>query len=165
MEYIGSIAARHAYNKIQKVMITKEKTHPILGNLHYDQYLNWYECKVPFRGAETDIFISLDNVENEITVIEQAYEFYRNIEKWNGDAEIAIIRNLLEEINSGWLHPENRQLVSEADLLKQLTLTGVTILVHNCFDMCYKVGDLLGGHSILVSGTIIQGIKSVDIVG
>lgn len=146
-------------------MITKEKTHPILGNLKFDQYLNWYECKLPFGKTEIDIFISLDDVENEIIVIEQACEFYRNIEKWNGDAEIAIIRNLLEEINSGWLQPENRQLLSEADLLKLLTLAGVTILAHNCFEMNYKVGNLLGGHSVMVSGTIANGIKSTDIVG
>lgn len=141
-----------------------DKIHPIFKTLTFDAQLNWYECRMPLGNKEIEIFISLDDIEDEETIIAQAIDFYMKMDKWCADAELVIVRDLLEEINSGWL-PDNHNLLTEHDLLKVLTFESATILAHNCFELLFKCGNMLAGHSILVSGSTVRGVVSADIVG
>ncbi len=86
------------------------------------------------------------------------------MERWDHDIRNYVVKELLDLKNSTWLEEDEAELDGD-DFLKQISLETVSVDTEGFFEFWYDDGDLFGGHSIMVSGSIKGGLNDAGIHG
>ncbi len=130
---------------------------PILGTLTFTAPLGW-EGEARWLGRKCGI--SLDHTDD----ISVAHTLWRDQRRWTSDAIRVATEQLLSLKNGAWLGEKERPM-SPDRFGKTLSLIEIAIEAGGTFAFYFDDGDLFFGHSIIVRGSLPDGLTDAAIAG
>lgn len=138
--------------------------HPIFGKLLLDKTVDWFEGKANWMGLEIKINLALDEDGDSKGSVDTATIIFSECAEWSMKVNEYAISELLKLKNESWLQ-ENQAELLPIDFLKAMRLESVTFYPEGDFEFWHNDGGLFWGHSILISGSIQEGLYGADIPG
>ena len=146
-------------------------TDEILGEMTFDESLGSFEGEVEISGQNIYFGISVDNINDKETVdrlISEFKKFISEFDKWDKRIREFSAEKLTDNAND-WLQdsPEDDEEfveITEEKFAERMVLNSIGF-DENGFEVFYDDDDMFWGHSILVDGTLENGIEQAYIAG
>lgn len=135
-----------------------------LGTLTLNRSVNWFEGKVTWLGKVIAISVLVDEAGSPESSLKTAHALLERAGHWHEKVADFAISELLELKNDNWRDEEDEP-VTRADFLSRMDLSSLAVDADGSFDFWHDDGELFCGHSILVSGSLSEGLTSADIPG
>ena len=136
------------------------------GTFTLDRLVNWHKAQT-FWGVNS-VCLALNSDSGEETFPQDSLAHARTLwseqERWDADIRDYMLKELLDLKNGNWLDEDEAEL-SKEEFLERVSLESVTVSSEGTFEFWYADGDLFGGHSIMVSGSLDGGINDAGIHG
>lgn len=129
------------------------KKNKVLGELIWDERLNWYEASVPFakKGDPVRIYLNASEEKELKKVIARAEAIVGELATLDKKAKQAAVDDLLELKNDAWLDEDNdEEEVDAKEFKSKMRLEGISIYDDGSSEWYYADGDLFWGHTILM---------------
>ena len=146
-------------------------TDEILGEMTFDESLGSFEGEVEISGQNIYFGISVDNINDKETVdrlISEFKKFISEFDKWDKRIREFSAEKLTDNAND-WLRDsleddEEFVEITEEKFAERMVLNSIGF-DENGFEVFYDDDDMFWGHSILVDGTLENGIEQAYIAG
>ena len=146
-------------------------TDEILGEMTFDESLGSFEGEVEISGQNIYFGISVDNINDKETVdrlISEFKKFISEFDKWDKRIREFSAEKLTDNAND-WLQDsleddEEFVEITEEKFAERMVLNSIGF-DENGFEVFYDDDDMFWGHSILVDGTLENGIEQAYIAG
>lgn len=113
----------------------------LFGTCLFDKQTKWFDAKANWNETEVRVYLSAESTDALPSVLEHAYELWRNAVSWSSRVSDRAVDDLLELKNKTWL--ESCEHAVSADEFKQrLSLQSVSIDKDAAFEFCFADGDL-----------------------
>lgn len=137
---------------------------PTFGVLELDRRLGEYSGKIDWCGVEVRLSLSCIDHTNPAAAITAAESLFNDRENWTIRIKEFVADRLLELKNDGWLE-EGEPELSRNDFISKIVLQDISVDESRSFSFYFDDGDLFWGHSIVVSGDVLEGLRDADIAG
>lgn len=146
-------------------------TDEILGEMTFDESLGSFEGEVEISGQNIYFGISVDDINDKETVdrlISEFKKFISEFDKWDKRIREFSAEKLTDNAND-WLQDsleddEEFVEITEEKFAERMVLNSIGF-DENGFEVFYDDDDMFWGHSILVDGTLENGIEQAYIAG
>ena len=146
-------------------------TDEILGEMTFDESLGSFEGEVEISGQNIYFGISVDNINDKETVdrlISEFKKFISEFDKWDKRIREFSAEKLTDNAND-WLRDsleddEEFVEITEEKFAERMVLNSIGF-DENGFEVFYDDDDMFWGHSILVDGTLENGMEQAYIAG
>ena len=146
-------------------------TDEILGEMTFDESLGSFEGEILINGENVDFGISVDDINDKESVeklISRFKKFISEFDKWDKDIREFSAEKLTDNAND-WLRDsleddEEFVEITEEKFAERMVLNSIGF-DENGFEVFYDDDDMFWGHSILVDGTLENGIEQAYIAG
>ena len=146
-------------------------TDEILGEMTFDESLGSFEGEVEISGQNIYFGISVDNINDKETVdrlISEFKKFISEFDKWDKRIREFSAEKLTDNAND-WLQDsleddEEFVEITKEKFAERMVLNSIGF-DENGFEVFYDDDDMFWGHSILVDGTLENGIEQAYIAG
>ena len=146
-------------------------TDELLGEMTFDESLGSFEGEVEISGQNIYFGISVDNINDKETVdrlISEFKKFISEFDKWDKRIREFSAEKLTDNAND-WLQDsleddEEFVEITEEKFAERMVLNSIGF-DENGFEVFYDDDDMFWGHSILVDGTLENGIEQAYIAG
>ena len=136
---------------------------PELGRFTLDRDLDCFEGQIQWMSDFVDLSLEIEDCD-ERDVLEYAKEIWRSQSDWSKLILDYAVEYLLSRKNDSWLKDGEKEV--DADEFKsRMKLTSITVFPEGEFEFWHNDSDLFWGHSILISGSISEGLTDADIPG
>ncbi|HEX8479116.1 MAG TPA: DUF2262 domain-containing protein [Telluria sp.] len=157
---IDPVLERILANSIAPVEISD----PVFGRLILNRRVGWFEGQVKWLGKTIDVALSAEG-ENDIrAAIQSAHAFLDSMLEWSQKINNLAVAELLDLKNECWLD-EGEQDISKAEFLERMQPASFTVYPDGSFEFWHDDGELFWGHSILISGSLFNGVGNASIAG
>jgi hypothetical protein len=161
--FVGSESSdaelRHYAEELQRPVTFDD---PLLGTFTLDRRVDWFTGDVVWAGEV--IALHLSGSADAQGALRAAYALWRNQTDWNQRVRDFAAEKLLELKNDTWLDEGDVELTAE-EFMEKMTLKSITVNPDGSFDFWHDDGDLFWGHSIQISGNLVEGPTRADIPG
>jgi hypothetical protein len=141
-----------------------EISDPVLGKLILNRPVGTFEGKVVWLGDMIDVALSADSEIDKQAVVRAAKFLLDSMLEWSQRVNDLAVSKLLELKNESWLD-EGEQEISSTEFLSRMRLTSLAVYSDGSFEFWHDDGELFWGHSILVSGSLSNGVTDATIAG
>lgn len=141
-----------------------ETSDPSIGRLILNRSLGWFEGQVKWLGKTIDIALSADGELDTQAAIGAAKVLLDSMLEWSQRINDVAVSELLHLKNQCWLD-EDEQEIGTTEFLNRMQLTAMTVYPDGSFEFWHDDGELFWGHSILVSGSLAEGVTDASIAG
>jgi hypothetical protein len=141
-----------------------EISDPLLGRLIFNRRVGWFEGQVKWLGKTIDVALSANGEHDTHAAIQSAHVFLDSMLEWSQKINNLAVAELLNLKNECWLD-EGEQNVSSAEFLHRMQPASFTVYPDGSFEFWHDDGELFWGHSILISGSLLNGVTNASIVG
>jgi hypothetical protein len=148
-------------DELRKPVIISTKT---FGDVTLDRKYDWFEAKTTWNAKPVTISFHRDDEGAITTALNTAELLWANQSKWNRDAEMCALRELLPIKNAHWLG-EHEKPLTEDEFLKRIRLDEMSFHHDGSFSFWYNDGDIFLGHLIEVGGNMQDGIRYANFHG
>ena len=146
-------------------------TDELLGEMTFDESLGSFEGEVEISGQNIYFGISVDDINDKETVdrlISEFKKFISEFDKWDKRIREFSAEKLTDNAND-WLQDsleddEEFVEITEEKFAERMVLNSIGF-DENGFEVFYDDDDMFWGHSILVDGTLENGIEQAYIAG
>ncbi len=146
-------------------------TDEILGEMTFDESLGSFEGEVEISGQNIYFGISVDDINDKETVdrlISEFKKFISEFDKWDKRIREFSAEKLTDNAND-WLRDsleddEEFVEITEEKFAERMVLNSIGF-DENGFEVFYDDDDMFWGHSILVDGTLENGMEQAYIAG
>ena len=146
-------------------------TDELLGEMTFDESLGSFEGEVEISGQNIYFGISVDNINDKETVdrlISEFKKFISEFDKWDKRIREFSAEKLTDNAND-WLQDsleddEEFVEITEEKFAERMVLNSIGF-DENGFEVFYDDDDMFWGHSILVDGTLENGMEQAYIAG
>ena len=146
-------------------------TDELLGEMTFDESLGSFEGEVEISGQNIYFGISVDDINDKETVdrlISEFKKFISEFDKWDKRIREFSAEKLTDNAND-WLRDsleddEEFVEITEEKFAERMVLNSIGF-DENGFEVFYDDDDMFWGHSILVDGTLENGIEQAYIAG
>lgn len=150
--------------RVQELQKPVTVENPWFGTLTLDRSLNWF-CGSPTWANEViGLNLSMDNCDSIEQPLAVAGELWDSETEWNNKIIECAVQYLLPLKNDTWLEEGEAELTAD-DFKKRISLEAITVYPDGTFEFWYDDGDLFWGHSIMVSGSLVDGLDGAGIHG
>lgn len=148
---------------LQKPVIFED---PALGTFTLKRDYNWFECDSLWQGQNVRLRLDVGEALETKECLEVARTLWRDQDEWAKKVDDAMMAELLELREGGWCGEDDKDAAPE-DLKKRIPLGSIGVTPDGRFDFWYDdhIDDLLGGHSIRVSGNLQKGVGDASLEG
>ncbi|HEY1066970.1 MAG TPA: DUF2262 domain-containing protein, partial [Pirellulales bacterium] len=136
----------------------------LFGDLTLDRTLDRFEGRAEWNGRSIAVSFPRDENREIAGGLRTAEKLWADQIAWKQRVEDYAIAELLELKNENWLNDDEPPVTAD-EFKSRMTLTSITIENGGHLDFWHSDGDLFWGHSILVSGTLENGLIHADIPG
>lgn len=137
--------------------MTKSLKDDFFGSFQYDDILeNWF---TEFHDGQSKVWVTIGDEKD----LNTAKEIYQNLTYWDKEAKKLAVPVILEESEKGM-----DRVPSAEEAIKTIFLESISLYSDDedtYITFSYDDGLLLGGHIIVVDGTLSQGFDSAYIEG
>jgi len=134
------------------------------GTLTLDRRLGWFEGEMSWNGETVQFQIASSDSTEIKTCLEVAQQLWADETVWKQRVEDYAVQELLDAKNDVWLD-EDESPMSADEFKSRMSLESITIEPDGCFTFWHDDGDLFWGHSIQISGSLIEGLRHADTPG
>lgn len=136
--------------------------HPVFGTCTLDRKVDWYSADALWNGARVQLHL---NESDEIQgALETALALWERQTEWAEQVRAFAVQKLLPLKNDFWLSEGEPKLTSQ-EFAARMTLTAISVDPSGFFEFWHDDGEMFGGHSIQISGTLSEGLTDADIPG
>ena len=125
---------------------------PVMGHVIFDTKENEWQFRIPISGNAVRATIVPED--HDLPLAEQGLDESREFVTWIRDNEPSIRQHITDQMFDGWMngwYDEEFDTVSTPDGFKDaISLSGFSVEDRIAI-LCYKDGELFGGHSIVLS--------------
>ncbi|MEM1359757.1 MAG: DUF2262 domain-containing protein [Bacteroidota bacterium] len=136
----------------------------LFGNIEYSPEYDSYVAKVEWMGQAIDLECWFDEHRAIDSALVVAARLWQDQEKWQREIEDFLVADLLDLKNEEW-RQAGEPPVGAPLFLSRIRLEVVSVGEVGEFCFWYDDRELFWGHSILVSGTLTDGITDAEIAG
>lgn len=148
-------------NELSKPVVMKSER---FGNLTLDRSIGWFEAKAEWNGKLLRVcFHTGENLDVSASR-EVAEKLWDSQASWKQKVDNFAVQELLQIKNDSWLN-DNDPVVTADQFKSKMTLQSISIYPDGRIEFWHADGDLFWGHSILISGSLDQGLTQADIAG
>jgi hypothetical protein len=150
--------------------VAKELSQPVVvandrfGDLTLNRSLGWFEAETEWNDAPVRLSLRAADTERLTQVLPVAEKLWSDGAIWNKRVEDYAVEKLLRVKNDNWLEDGDQPLTSE-EFKSHMSLDSITVDSDGSFEVWYSDGDLFWGHSILIRGSLEEGLYQADIAG
>jgi hypothetical protein len=141
-----------------------ELTDPVVGKLTLNRSVDDFEGNIAWVGKQIGLKISVYGGVDPLDSLRTAKVLLANMETWAARVNDYAVAKLLELKNDSWLDEGERHITRE-EFIRRMHLESITVYPEGKFEFWHNDGDLFWGHSILVSGSLSEGLTDADIPG
>ncbi len=132
--------------------------------LTLNKTVDWFEGKVSWLGKVIDISVSVDETGSPESALKTVHALLECAGHWHEKVADFAVSELLDLKNDNWLD-EDDEPVTRVGFLSRMDLISIAVDADGSLDFWHDDGELFYGHSILVSGSLTDGLTSADIPG
>lgn len=136
----------------------------IFGTLTFNRKLSWYSGKISWNKKSVDLNLPVDELDDIKLSLQVAKTLLENRKIWNNRISEYAVKELLELKNDSWLEEDEREVTAK-QFKTRMKLEAITVYPDEEFEFWHHDGDLFWGHSILISGNLMDGPNHADIPG
>ncbi|MFS1523781.1 DUF2262 domain-containing protein [Microbulbifer sp. 2304DJ12-6] len=149
---------------LEKYKEPVEVTHPEFGVLVLDRSLDCFEGTINWQGEPVELSVSVDEEDGSISSSLKTIEaLYSQSGDWSKKIADYAVSELLEVMNKNWLEGEKEFTAS--DFINSMELLFITVYPDGKFEFRHDDGDMFLGHSIIISGSLTDGLSEAGISG
>ena len=134
------------------------------GVFTLNRSLNWFCGHPTWAGKKIRLNLSMDNCDSIEQPLAVATELWDSEVEWNTKIVEYAVQHLLPLKNDTWLEEDEAELSAD-HFKKRIALESITVYPDGTFEYWYDDGDLFWGHSIMVSGSLADGLDGAGIHG
>jgi hypothetical protein len=134
------------------------------GQVTMNPLIGWFEGKVKWNRKTIELHLERDEDGGIAYAINTAENLWSDQAGWKRKVENFAVEKLLPLKNDSWLGEDEREL-TPADFKKKMKLQSINVAGDGSFEFWHDDGDLFGGHSIQIRGTLKDGLADADIPG
>jgi hypothetical protein len=149
----------HVAEELQKPVTLEDS---LLGTFTLDRRVDWFVGEVVWAGEPISLNLSASADVQE--ALKTAHALWRNQKEWNRRVRSFAVEQLLPLKNDNWLDEDEAELTPD-QFEDRMTLESITVRADGSFDFWHSDGDLFWGHSIQISGNLVDGPNHADIPG
>ena len=123
---------------------------------------NGESCRIHLDMDEQDT-ATLDDAVTADDARETFYKLLENGKEWDDKARKYAAEELTETANE-WLEDDAEEITKE-EFAKRLGISEVSVSTDGYFEIFYEDDDMFGGHVVIVSGNIENGIEDANMAG
>lgn len=134
------------------------------GEFTLDRGLNWFTGQAVWNGNLVSLSLAAKEPDEVEEALKTARSLWQSQDVWNRRIGDYAVQELLPLKNDTWLDENEAELT--ADQFKaRMKLEAITAHPDGSFDFWHNDGDLFWGHSIEISGNLLEGPNYADIPG
>jgi hypothetical protein len=147
--------------RLQKPVKIKDTA---FGTFTLDRYADWYEGKVTWNGRKVRLALSAVESADAERALQVARTLWRAQKSWHAKVLAYAVQQLLPLKNESW-HDENERPLTAKQFQKRMKLDTIVVSPDGSLEFEHEDGDLFGGHSIQILGSLKKGLYDADIPG
>jgi hypothetical protein len=136
--------------------------HPLFGTCTLDRRLDWYSAETLWNGVQVQL--RLNESDETQAALETALALWAHQAEWVQKVRDFAIQKLLPLKNDGWLDVGEIELSAD-EFAVRMALTEISVDPCGSFAFWHDDGEMFGGHSIEIRGSLTEGITDADICG
>lgn len=148
-------------DQLQKPVIHED---PVLGTFTLDRTIDWFAANVVWSGNAVSLNLSATETAEIQEALKTAHSLWQSQSEWNRRIREYAVHELLPLKNDVWLGDEEAELTAD-QFENRIKLQSITVYPDGSFEFWHDDGDLFGGHSIQISGNLMEGPTDADIPG
>ena len=134
------------------------------GLLTLNRKIDWFEGKTKWNGVSVEISFETGSKVGLKSQLKTADALFADSASWGKKVKDFAVQEKLELANE-WRDDDDEKPITAAQFLKRMKLTSISIKPRGAFEFWHNDGDLFGGHSIQISGSLKAGLTRSDIPG
>jgi hypothetical protein len=134
------------------------------GFLTLDRDVNWFDATTKWAGVRVTLHLSIDNSDQVEQPLSVSTKLWDAETAWNSKILDYAAQELLPLKNNNGLEDGESKL-NAIDFKSRMTPEEITVYPEGRFEFYYNDGDMFGGHVILVSGSLSNGLDDAGIHG
>jgi hypothetical protein len=136
------------------------------GTFILNRRLNWHEAHTFWGKDGVRLTLTSGNADEAFPeeTLAQARILWDEQARWDREARDFMAGELLALKNDNWLDEGEAELTAE-EFVERATVESIKVSPDGKFEFWYNDGDLFWGHSIMVSGSLEEGINDAGIHG
>ena len=135
-----------------------------LGRFELDRRLNWFSRSMPWGTSSVKVNLATDDHGQISSALEAARALWMEQAGWSEKVGQFAATRLLDMKNDDWLAPGEVAL-SASDFAGRLRMESVVVEADGGYEFWLDDGGLFAGHSILVRGSVSDGLFDAEIAG
>ena len=146
------------------VVVTDE----VLGELTLDKDLDMFEGEVPWCGEQICLSLEVD-VANENTwadAVRAMREMLAEQDRWDCDMRASAARELTE-LACEWRKSADEEVpeITEESFARRIELRSIAMDADGSFSAYFDDDDMFFGHCVTAYGTLVDGVRTVNMEG
>ena len=146
------------------VVVTDE----VLGELTLDKDLDMFEGEVPWCGEQICLSLEVD-VANENTwadAVRAMKEMLAEQDRWDCDMRASAARELTE-LACEWRKSADEEVpeITEESFARRIELRSIAMDADGSFSAYFDDDDMFFGHCVTAYGTLVDGVRTVNMEG
>ena len=140
----------------------------VLGELTLDKDLDMFEGEVPWRGEQICLSLEVD-VANEDTwadAVRAMKEMLAEQDRWDCDMRASAARELTE-LACEWRKSADEEVpeITEESFARRIELRSIAMDADGSFSAYFDDDDMFFGHCVTAYGTLVDGVRTVNMGG
>lgn len=134
------------------------------GAFTLDRATNWYEAEIEWNGERISFVLDAFEEADVQDSLRTGRSLWTDQSGWNARVHERAVQDLLPLKNDGWLE-EDEVALTPYQFQESMTLESITVSAEGSFEFFFDDGDLFWGHSIIVHGSLTEGLTYAEIYG
>lgn len=135
-----------------------------LGSFELDRRVNWFSGSVRWGTSSVGLNLMPDDRGQISSSLEVARELWANQSVWTEKVRNFSASRLLDLKNESWLDADEAPLAA-SDFAGKVSIASVVIDADGTCEFWLDDGALFAGHSIVVRGSVSNGLVEAEIAG
>lgn len=144
--------------------LQKPKTyqHERFGTLTFDSTYEHYGATVTWAGKSIELMLEAETEDELEAALQVAGNLWDHQITWRQQIESYILQEMLDPYNNNWREADDPELTSE-EFLSCICLGLTCVNPGGEFEFHYGDNDLFGGHTIMIVGSLSDGLTDARI--
>lgn len=157
----SDVELNHHAEQLQKPVTCED---PVFGTLTLDRRIDQFTGDGIWGGQPVSLAISAREPDEVQQALAAAHSLWASQDRWNRRIRDFGTKELLAVKNANWLDEEDTELTPD-QFKSRMTLEAITVYPDGSFEFWHNDGDLFGGHSIQIGGSLTDGPTDAGIHG
>lgn len=136
----------------------------IIGTFTLDKRVNTFERKVDWLEQSINLCFDNGTKEDIANTLKSIYQIVEAATEWDTKVRAFAAKKLLDLKNDDWTEDEEDTLTKE-EFMTRISISSICVKPDGEVEFWLDDGDIFWGHTILVSGSVHDGLEDAELYG